>query len=201
MLSCGKRGSERWGALIHAGTPAHYVAQVMADLFGWPAATDLHPLLASCIFRYEFEFVYPFADGNGRTDGMRHAFLLARWRLVFAWLSVESIVRRRQQGYYAVISQPNAAGSSEIFVEFMLEAFRGALLPYVQPEEEVYRRENDALDYFSRNSSATVIQLAVEFGCSKRSAKCVVADPCAQERLVREGSARADRWVVNQTEL
>lgn len=75
------------------------------------------------------------------------------------------------------------------------------MLPYVQPEEEVYRRENDALDFFSRSPSATVIQLAVEIGCSKRSAECVVADLCAQERLVREGSARADRWVVNQTEL
>ena len=72
--------------LIHAGTPANYVPQVMANLFGWLAATDLHPLLASCIFHYEFEFIHPFADGNGRTGRLWHTLLLSRWRPAVAWL-------------------------------------------------------------------------------------------------------------------
>ena len=52
--------------LIHAGTPATYVPEVMADIFGWLEKTDMHPLLASCVFHFEFEFAHPFADGNGR---------------------------------------------------------------------------------------------------------------------------------------
>lgn len=83
------------GALIHAGTPANYVPQVMANLFGWLAATDLHPLLASCIFHYEFEFIHPFADGNGRTGRLWHTVLLSRWRPALAWLPVESVIRER----------------------------------------------------------------------------------------------------------
>ena len=42
------------GGLIHAGTPARCIPEVMADLFAWMASTDLHPLPASCVFHYEF---------------------------------------------------------------------------------------------------------------------------------------------------
>lgn len=183
--------------LIHAGTPARYVAQVMADLFGWLSSTDLHPLLASCIFHYEFEFIHPFADGNGRTGRLWHTLLLARWRPVLAWLPVESVICRRQQDYYAAISHSNAQGSSEIFVEFMLEVIRDALLPYALPKGKPEQRGSDVLEYLSRNPSATVVQLAAEIGCSKRSAERAISDLRAQGKLVREGSARSGRWVVN----
>ena len=75
--------------LIHAGTPANYVPQVMSDLFEWLAKTDLHPLLVSCVFHYEFEFIHPFADGNGRTGRLWHTLLLSRWRPALVWLPVE----------------------------------------------------------------------------------------------------------------
>ena len=68
--------------LIHAGTPASYVPEVMADLFEWLGSTKLHPLLASCVFHYEFEFIHPFSDGNGRIGRLWHTLLLARWRSV-----------------------------------------------------------------------------------------------------------------------
>lgn len=186
--------------LIHAGTPARYVAQVMADLFDWLVSTDLHPLLASCVFHYEFEFAHPFADGNGRTGRLWHTLLLAHWRPVLAWLPVESVICRRQQDYYASLARSNAAGSSEIFVEFMLKVIRDALLPYAKPKGKVEQRESDVLDFLSRNPTATVVQLAAAIGCSKRSAERSVSDLRAQGRLVREGSARAGRWVVVEIE-
>lgn len=122
------------GALIHAGTPADYVPQVMADLFEWLSAARLHPLLSSCIFHYEFEFVHPFADGNGRTGRLWHTLLLARWRPALAWLPAESVIHERQQGYYAALAESNAIGSSERFVAFMLRVIRDALLPFARPE-------------------------------------------------------------------
>ena len=63
----GNAGVVEGSRLIHAGTPARYVPEVMSGLFGWMASTDLHPLLVSCVFHYEFEFIHPFSDGNGRT--------------------------------------------------------------------------------------------------------------------------------------
>jgi len=39
---------------------------LMQDLLEWLACGELHPLVASRVFHYEFEFIHPFADGNGR---------------------------------------------------------------------------------------------------------------------------------------
>lgn len=65
--------------LIHAGTPANYVLDLIGQLFEWLNKSKLHPLVKSCIFHYEFEFIYPFADGNGRTGRLWHTLILAKW--------------------------------------------------------------------------------------------------------------------------
>lgn len=185
-------------ALIHAGTPARYVPQVMADLFCWLSNTGLHPLISSCIFHYEFEFIHPFSDGNGRTGRLWHTLLLARWRPALAWLPVESVIRERQQGYYAALAESNAAGSSECFVAFMLQVIRDALLPFAQPEttEETHKRQ--ALAYFSQHPSETVANLAAHLGCSKRSAERIVASLRDEGLLQREGPARGGVWIVRR---
>lgn len=185
-------------ALIHAGTPAHYVPQVMADLFGWLATTELHPLLSSCVFHYEFELIHPFADGNGRTGRLWHALLLARWRPVLAWLPVESVIRERQQGYYRALAESNAAGSSERFVTFMLHVIRDALIPFAAPETAEERHERQALGYFSESPEGTVAELAALLGCSKRTAERLVASLREKGQIRREGPARGGRWVVNR---
>ena len=114
----GNAGVFEGSRLVHAGTPAQYVPEVMGDLFGWMSSTDLHPLLVSCIFHYEFEFIHPFADGNGRTGRLWHTLLLSRWRSPLAWLPIESVIRDRQTGYYAAIASSNTAGTSDSFVTF-----------------------------------------------------------------------------------
>lgn len=70
--------------LIHAGTPARYVPEVMNQLFNWMRYSRLHPLVKSCIFHYEFEFIHPFSDGNGRTGRLWHSLILQRWKAFFA---------------------------------------------------------------------------------------------------------------------
>lgn len=182
--------------LVHAGTPARYVPHVMSDLFAWLARTDLHPLISSCVFHYEFEFIHPFSDGNGRTGRLWHTLLLARWRPALAWLPVESVIRERQQEYYATLAESNAAGSSECFVTFMLQVIRDALLPFAQPERVGEGRERRALAYFSKHPHATVADLAAHLECSKRTAERLVADLRQKGLLRREGAARGGMWVV-----
>ncbi|WP_273384671.1 Fic family protein [Enorma phocaeensis] len=186
-------------ALIHAGTPARYVPQVMADLFAWLTGTNLRPLISSCIFHYEFEFIHPFSDGNGRTGRLWHMLLLARWRPALAWLPVESVIRERQQGYYAALAASNSAESSECFVTFMLQVIRDALLPFVRPGSTEETRTRQALAYFSEHPRGTVAGLAALLGCSKRSAERLVANLRGEGRLRREGSARGGTWVVEDT--
>ena len=46
--------------------------------------------------------------------------LLSRWKGIFAWLPVETIVKEHQQEHYDTIARCDAAGESTLFIEFML---------------------------------------------------------------------------------
>lgn len=182
--------------LIHAGTPAAYVPEVMADIFGWLKRTDMHPLLASCVFHFEFEFAHPFADGNGRTGRLWHTLLLSRWRPVLAWLPVETTIRKRQSDYYATLAESDRAGSSEAFVAFMLEVIRDSILPFAKPADGRDLELSRALGFFRESPKGNVQMLAEFLGCSKRTAERLVAELKASGNLKRVGSNRAGSWLV-----
>lgn len=184
--------------LIHAGTPAAHVPEVMAGIFGWLKETSMHPLLASCVFHFEFEFCHPFLDGNGRMGRLWHTLLLSRWRPVLAWLPIESTIRRRQAGYCEALAKSNAAGSGEEFVEFMLDTIRESLLPFSKPEDERELARSRALDFFREHSDGKVSQLAEALGCSKRSAERMVAELKEEGILSRQGSTRSGIWIVHE---
>ena len=182
--------------LIHAGTPAAYVPEVMRDIFDWLSTTSMHPLLASCVFHFEFEFCHPFSDGNGRTGRLWHTLLLSRWRPVLAWLPVESTIRQRQSGYYSALAKSDQMGSSEVFVEFMLETIRDSILPFAGRDDGRGSLKRRALRYFEDNPSGNISALADQLGCSKRSAERIVAELKKEGLLERRGSARGGSWVV-----
>ncbi len=183
--------------LIHAGTPATYVPEVMADMFNWLKSTDMHPLLASCVFHFEFEFAHPFADGNGRTGRLWHTLLLSRWRPILAWLPIESAICSRQSDYYAALAESDKVGSSEAFVEFMLETIKDSILPFAEPSDGHGKDLANVLAYFKENPKGNVNLLAERLGCSKRTAERLVAELKAEGKLKRLGSARAGTWVAD----
>ncbi len=86
-------GIYRGERLLHMAPPANRVPQLMDDLLGWLSRCELHPLIASCVFHYEFEFIHPFADGNGRMGRLWQTLILSQWRAVLAYLPVESVIR------------------------------------------------------------------------------------------------------------
>jgi Fic family protein len=51
--------------LMHMAPPLSQVPRPMGDLLTWLNVMPVHPLVARCIFHYEFEFIHPFSDGNG----------------------------------------------------------------------------------------------------------------------------------------
>jgi len=106
--------------VIHMAPPANRVPHLMTDLFRWLAATDAHPLIASSVFHYEFEFIHPFADGNGRMGRLWQSLILASWNPLFADIPVESLIFEHQAEYYQAIQESTRKTDSAPFIAFTL---------------------------------------------------------------------------------
>lgn len=126
--------------VVHMAPPASRVPLLMRDLFHWLKTTGEHPLISSSIFHYEFEFIHPFEDGNGRMGRLWQTLILSRWNPVFAEIPVESMVHQHQQEYYAALNDSTKQGDSAVFVEFMLGMVQQAIAesqpPQVAPQVE-----------------------------------------------------------------
>ena len=159
--------------LIHAGTPPQYVPDLMGQLFTWLKESKLHPLVKSCIFHYEFEFIHPFADGNGRLGRLWHTLILAKWREFFLWIPIETMIHERQDAYYQALNASNAAGESTVFVEFSLKVIRDLLLELSENEagpEEIRQNstEDKLLALLRQGERHTAKSLALELEISER---------------------------------
>ena len=113
--------------LIHMAPSAEFVPEHIHNLFAWYKHSELHPLIKSAVFHYEFEFIHPFADGNGRMGRMWHSLLLGKWKELFFWLPIEELIQSRQKEYYDALSAADKQADSAGFVELMLEIIRGSL--------------------------------------------------------------------------
>ena len=107
---------------IFMAPPARLVPQLMSNLFAWmkSAKDDVHPLILSSIFHYEFVFIHPFTDGNGRMARLWHTAMLAKWKPIFEYIPIESQIEKFQEEYYDAISKCHMEGAATIFIEFML---------------------------------------------------------------------------------
>jgi Fic family protein len=123
--------------VIHMAPPADRVPHLMADLFAWLVATDAHPLIASSVFHYEFEFIHPFADGNGRMGRLWQSLILTRWNPLFADIPVESLIFEHQPEYYQAIQESTQKTDSAPFIAFMLRMILDTVTssaPQVSPQ-------------------------------------------------------------------
>lgn len=100
-----------------------YVESLMNDLFNWmkESKDEIHPLILSSIFHYEFVFIHPFSDGNGRIARLWQNVILSKWKEIFEYVPIESQIKKYQEEYYKAINNCNKTGNSNEFIEFMLE--------------------------------------------------------------------------------
>ena len=115
------------GKVVHLAPPAEFVPGQIAQLFDWVQTSKTNMLIKSSVFHYEFEFIHPFNDGNGRTGRFWQTALLASWKPIFAWIPIESIIKNNQEAYYNAIALSTSQGKSNIFVEFMLDVINNAI--------------------------------------------------------------------------
>ncbi|MDR1031959.1 MAG: Fic family protein [Holosporales bacterium] len=106
--------------VVHVAPPHKNVSRLMADLFTYLKGSDDSLLIKSCVFHYEFEFIHPFLDGNGRMGRLWQQLILARQHPVFKLVCIEELLEKYQSEYYDALHESDLAGSSEKFIEFML---------------------------------------------------------------------------------
>ena len=114
---------------IFVAPPPQLVNGLMQDLMSWVKNSEgsVHPLILGAVFHYEFVFIHPFTDGNGRIARLWHTVILYRWRKVFEYIPLESQIEKFQTEYYDAIAQSHIRGNSDCFIEFMLDMINGVL--------------------------------------------------------------------------
>ena len=181
------------GHVLHFGTLPQHVPNLVMELLDWVKNSDVHMLIRSCVFHYEFELIHPFANGNGRVGRLWHTLLLSKWNPTFAWLPVESIIHDRQQEYYEAINASNNAGESTGFIEFMLSAIKASLMDAINTSDEMsdgamdkatvrWRQIEKFLETHEFIMNADVRALC---GVSAATANRVLAGLTAERKLVK----------------
>lgn len=164
-LRTGGVGVFQGNRVVHMAPPAHLVHEHLKKLLGWLEKTDEHPLVSSCVFHYEFEFIHPFADGNGRMGRLWQTLILSKWNSLFAYLPVETIVRNRQTEYYDSLGCADAQGEATVFVEFMLTALGDAVadIRSDQVDDQVSDQVRRLLDVLGQGEKSAT-ELMTELG-------------------------------------
>ncbi len=184
--------------LVHMAPPAGRVYELMADLLGWLASAPAHPLIASCVFHYEFEFIHPFADGNGRMGRLWQTLIISQWQPMLAYLPVETVIKMRQAAYYEALAAADKVGDSTSFIEFMLQALLDAMTEVlIKTSEKVSEKTSEKIIHaLDLNHTMTIAELAKTLGLSTRSIERNLQKLQKEGRLRRIGPARGGYWEV-----
>ncbi len=181
--------------VIHLAPPAEKVPALVKDLLSWLKASKDHPLIASSVFHYEFEFIHPFADGNGRIGRLWQTLILASWKPVFAYIPVETLVCQHQAEYYAALNQSGAKADSGPFIDFMLRMIRDAILNLDALSEKMPEKTSEKiLRLIAENPQVTIAELARLTGLAARTIERNLKGLQDRGRLQRIGPDKGGHW-------
>lgn len=135
----GEEGVFNGDKCIFMAPPAALVPKLMDELFSFMknSKDEVHPLIMSAVFHYEFVFIHPFSDGNGRMARLWHTALLYNWKPIFEYIPIESQIEKFQEDYYEAISKCHIKGDSNFFIEFMLERIDKVLDEFLEQVKSV----------------------------------------------------------------
>ena len=185
--------------VTHVAPPPNMVPQLMGEIFEWLKQTDEHLLIASCVFHYEFEFIHPFNDGNGRIGRLWQTVILRSFKDIFAYMPIESIVRNNQAKYYDALEESGSVGESTPFIEFMLEIIIKSLKDYIKESTKSNQESNQKSDqkivaFIKKNKQITIRELCEKTQLSESGVKKVIKKLKDEGILERIGSLKAGYW-------
>ena len=179
--------------VIHYAPPAERVPRLMKDLFEWLSKTEEHPLIKSCVFHYEFEFIHPFSDGNGRTGRLWQTLILSKWRSVFKNLPVENIVYKYRKEYYKAIAVSGGEDGCSPFIEFILKVIAETLAM----EKNAPKATRDKIiEQMLNNPKITRNELAAVLGLTSDTIKYHIQKMTKEKLITHKGSTRSGYWEI-----
>ena len=193
---------DKEGNVLHVGTLPTYVPKLVYELLDWVENSDIHILIKSCVFHYEFELIHPFADGNGRIGRLWHTLMLTQWKPMFAWIPIESIIHDRQDEYYTAINQSNYEGESTSFIIFMLSAIKEALVEATETTELIEKMSADEFrsykikQFLQKNEIITNADVRQMFNVSAATANRVLAKLTKDRFIKKERIGRSWGYTV-----
>ncbi|ART83453.1 cell filamentation protein Fic [Oceanisphaera profunda] len=215
-------GIYRGEQLVHMAPPASQVSRLMAQLLAWLNSTDAHPLIASCAFDYELEFIHPFSDGKGRMGRLWQTLILSHWQPLLAYLPVETVIKDQQQAYYQAFRQADLSSDCSGFIEFLLDALATALKEAIAIEQKTQVQmqvktqvENQAdmqqatpvvrsvktpeqiLALLSAQPELTLAEVAAHVGRAVSTIERAAAKLKQQGRLSYQGPKKGGHWQVH----
>ena len=204
--------------------PADRVPMLIEDLFAWLKDAKDHLLIRSCVFHYEFEFIHPFVDGNGRTGRLWQSLILGKLHPLFEHLPVENMVYANQQAYYDAITASTNAGQSGPFIDFMLNEIYKTLKEHqgeeltsgdASPVDKQFSvnfgqefgvkfgvkfgvNEKQVLILLDDNPSLSASEIAERIGISKRGVEKQLKKFKELGIITRQGSDKTGLWIINK---
>jgi len=193
--------------VVHMAPPASRVPRLMQELLHWLANTEAHPLIASAAFHYEFEFIHPFSDGNGRMGRLWQSLILSRWQPVLAYLPVETVIKQRQQAYYDQLAPADARADCSGFIEFILTAIEESLREAIRPLQDHEtpgktrvktpgKTPERILVLLADNPALSIPELAQHIGKSESAIERAIRKLREAGRLQRIGPDKGGHWHV-----
>ena len=180
------------------------VPSLMQDLFNWlkEVKENVHPLIYSSVFHYEFVFIHPFGDGNGRMARLWQSALLSEWKEIFEYVPIESLIKEYQEEYYNVIDSCNKAGESTEFIEFMLkminETIDRIILEQNSMQEIVYSNstQEKILELIRLDSYITQVEMAEKLGLTRDTISYNIKYLKDNGIIERIGSTKKGSWRI-----
>lgn len=190
--------------VIHMAPPADRVPFLMSDLFEWLKNSDVHPLIKSCVFHYEFEFIHPFQDGNGRMGRLWQTVILKEWKSIFAWLPIETLIKENQAEYYKALNSSDTNAESTDFIAFMLDVILKTIREIIGTEKKITQKINvkitanqkKIIRAIKENPFVTQEELSQIVGIAKLNINKNMKKLQEQNLIERIGADKNGKWVV-----
>ena len=187
--------------VIFVAPPYPQFLNEIEKLFKWinEEKDNIHPLILSSVFHYEFVFIHPFSDGNGRMARLWQTILLSKWKEIFKYLPIESMIKKYQKDYYDAIAISNTKCNSDVFIEFMLKMIYETILETKKINKKESRYElseiqNKIVKLIEVNSYVTQIELANKLKVDRRTIIRNIKELREKKIITREGNNRSGHW-------